>query len=106
MLISLPRTIALVGAWSFRALCLGAIALGFGCATAPTQEMSEARLAIRSAQELGATHRSPYDLQVAVDLLRQAQLRLAVGEYSDARYLAQAARVQAVRARHQAAADD
>ena len=72
------------------------------CATAPVQEMSDARQAIRSAEAVGAAQRSPESLTAAQLLLRKAQAYLETGAYDDARRLALDARTQAIKARETA----
>lgn len=72
------------------------------CATAPVQEMSDARQAIRSAEASGAAQRSPDTLRVALDLLQKAQQRLDAGAYDDARRYALDARDEAIKAREKA----
>lgn len=72
------------------------------CATAPVQEMSDARQAIRSAEAVGAAQRSPDALSAAQRLLREAQTHLEVGAYGDARRSALDARDAAIKAREQA----
>jgi len=69
------------------------------CATAPVQEMSDARQAIRSAEAVGALQRSPQTLMEAQHLLREAQTHLESGAYEDARQYALDARRQAIKAR-------
>jgi hypothetical protein len=72
------------------------------CAGAPVQEMSDARLAIRSAQAAGADYRSPMRLLEAEQLLRQAQSELEAGNFSEAKHLALSAREEAILAREMA----
>lgn len=72
------------------------------CATAPVQEMSDARQAIRSAEAAGAAQRSPDSLRAAHGLLQQAQGRLEAGAYDDARQYAVDARDEAIKAREMA----
>ena len=73
------------------------------CATAPVQEMSDARQALRSAEAAGAVERSPDAFSTAQRLLRDAQMNLEAGAYENARRLALDARDEAIRAREQAA---
>ena len=75
------------------------------CATAPVQEMSDARQAIRSAEAAGAAQRSLHSLSAAQRLLREAQAHLEAGAYGDARRSALDARDEAIKAREQAAQD-
>ena len=72
------------------------------CASAPVQEMSDARQAIQSAEEAGAARYSSEQLRQARHLLEQAQLQLETGAYGDARRLALDARDEAIRAREKA----
>ena len=74
------------------------------CTVAPVQEMSDARMAIRSAEEAGAALYSPVQLSEARQLLNQAQNNLERGSYSAAKHYALGARDQAIRAREQASA--
>lgn len=72
------------------------------CATAPVQEMSDARQAIRSAEAVGAAQRSPENFATSRRLLFDAQRQLRAGAYDTARRLALEAREQAIRAREKA----
>lgn len=74
------------------------------CSTAPVQEMSDARIAIRSAEEAGATAHAATQLGQARQLLDQAEAKLAIGAYDDARRFALDARDNAIRARERASA--
>lgn len=74
------------------------------CASAPVQEMSDARQAIYSAEAAGAMQRSSDTLHMAQRLLQEAQIRLEAGAYDDARQHALDARNAAIKAREQAAA--
>lgn len=87
-----------------KGLWLAMIMLVTACATAPVQEMSDARQAIRSAQEAGAAHYSSHELQAAEQSLQQAQRWLDRGAYATARHYAIDARDQAIQAREAAAA--
>ena len=76
---------------------------GVACASGiPVQEMSDARQAIRSAEEADALRHSPQQLNMAKQLLQQAQSQLAAGNYADARRAALHAREEAILAREQA----
>ena len=75
------------------------------CASAPVQEMSDARQAIWSAEASGAARRSPDTLQAAWILLQKAQTHLEAGAYEDARRYAMGARDEAIKAREDAARD-
>lgn len=72
------------------------------CATAPVQEMSDARQALRSAEAAGAAQRPSDAFSAAQRLLREAQANLEAGAYEDARRLALDARNAAISAREQA----
>lgn len=72
------------------------------CATAPVQEMSDARQAIYSAEAAGANQRAPDTLLAAQNLLQEAQKYLAAGDYDEARRYALEARDAAIRSREQA----
>lgn len=74
------------------------------CASAPVQEMSDARQAIYSAEAAGAVQRSPDTLLAARRLLQEAQIRLEAGAYGDARQYALDARDEAIKARERATA--
>ena len=82
-------------------LAVASLALA-ACATAPVQEMSDARQAIRSAEAAGAAERSPDIQRAALGLLQQAQTRLDAGAYDDARRYALDARDEAIKAREKA----
>jgi len=76
------------------------------CATMPpVQEMSDARQAIRSAEEAGAARYSPQQLRQARQLLDRAQTDLEAGAYFNARRFALDAREEAIRAREKAGAE-
>ncbi|SEQ32026.1 protein of unknown function [Ectothiorhodospira magna] len=71
-----------------------------GCATlAPVQEMSDARQALRAAEEAGAPLRVPGTYQQSRRLLEQAEDNLSTGEFRQARRKANAARDLAIEAR-------
>jgi len=83
-----------------------AILLVAGCAaTAPVQEMSDARQAIRAAESVGPTASGSADLHEAKLLMESAESALAGGRYGEARRLAGDARSLAIRARERSAAD-
>lgn len=74
-----------------------------GCAVVPpAQEMSDARQAIQAAEAAGAEDRAPRALGLARALLEQAQIELAVKDYSAARRSAQASKDAAIQAREAA----
>lgn len=76
------------------------------CATAPVQEMSDARQAIRSAEEAGALLYSRLPLQRAKQMLDRAQTNLEAGAYFEARRFALDARDEAIMAREKAKAQE
>ncbi len=73
-----------------------------GCATAPVQEMSDARQAIAAARDADAARRTPELLHSAEQSLQDAQLQLKNYFYTEARKRAIAAKAQAVQARREA----
>ncbi|WP_240480946.1 DUF4398 domain-containing protein [Ectothiorhodospira sp. BSL-9] len=85
------------------ALLVGAVLMLSGCATTPpVQEMSDARQALRAAEEAQAPHRAGETYQRSRELLEQAEGRLQQGEYRSARYKANEAKRLAIEARIQA----
>lgn len=87
-----------------RVLLLTAFLLLTACATAPVQEMSDARQALRSAEEVGAEQYSPEHYDAAQRALENAQMWLDRGAYTNARFHALDARERAIKAREAAAA--
>ena len=77
-------------------LCV--LLLLFSCASAPVQEMSDARQAIQAAKEAGAQPSSQPNLHEAESLLKEAELALENGDYKKARVKATQARKQALQA--------
>jgi hypothetical protein len=73
-----------------------------GCASAPIQEMSDARQALQAAEHAGASQLSPRALGRAKAHLRDAEEALGVRAYREARHEAQLAREQAIQARSSA----
>ena len=69
---------------------------------APVQEMSDARQAIRSAEDAGASQLAPATLAAAQELLQQAQYWLDLKAYGNARHYALGARDEAIIARENA----
>lgn len=69
-----------------------------GCAAAPVQEMSDARQAIQAAKSVGVDENTQSNLVKAQQYLHKAEQALEVGEYSEARHNAIAARQQAMEA--------
>ena len=70
-----------------------------GCASAPVQEMSDARQAIEAARAAGADRFAEDLMAEANGLLRQAEVELERGDYRSARRAALTAREQAMTAR-------
>ncbi|MGD9388696.1 MAG: DUF4398 domain-containing protein [Gammaproteobacteria bacterium] len=75
-----------------------AILLLAACATAPVQEMSDARQAIQAAEEAGAVQSAPQALSDARRLLDSAERKLQQKAYSSARHDAREARRRAAEA--------
>jgi len=71
-----------------------------GCATAPTQEMSDARQAIQAAKDVGAEDHAAQVLRSAQGLLRRAEQSIEGGSYDLAREDAVASKKDAVKARN------
>jgi hypothetical protein len=72
------------------------------CATAPVQEMSDARQAIQSAKSVGVDEHTQSNLVQAKKLLKKAEHALHSGEYKEARVNAVAARQEALQAQQYA----
>lgn len=72
------------------------------CVSAPVQEMSDARQAIRAAETAGAARRASSQLDAAYQLLKRAQRNLESGDYDDARRFAVDAKEKALEARQKA----
>lgn len=79
----------------YQALIASLVLMLTACATAPTQEMSDARQAVRAAQEAGAELHAPDVLSNAEQQLDRAGERLHEHNYRQARKKAVAAREQA-----------
>lgn len=84
------------------ALALVLAGVLFGCASAPVQEMSDARQTIDAAREAGAARHAPDGLAKAEQLLREATSDLENRRYEQARERARMAREAAQEARRQA----
>ncbi|MEJ2516067.1 MAG: DUF4398 domain-containing protein [Gammaproteobacteria bacterium] len=69
-----------------------------GCASAPVQEMSDARQAIDAAEQAGAAAVAPAPLSEARFLLNSAEAKLARKAYNGARVDARQARQKAAEA--------
>jgi Tfp pilus assembly protein PilF len=72
------------------------------CATAPVQEMSDARQAIQAAKSVGVDEFSQSNLMQAKKLLKKAEHALHTGEYKQARVNALAAKEEAIQAQQYA----
>jgi len=72
------------------------------CATAPVQEMSDARQAIQAAKSVGVDEFSQSNLVEAKKLLKKAEHALHTGEYKAARVNALAAKEEAIQAQQYA----
>lgn len=68
------------------------------CATAPVQEMSNARQAVSAAEEAGASEHAPESLGAARALLTSAERKLEDGNFRGARLDAVDAKTHAVEA--------
>jgi putative cell wall-binding protein len=78
------------------------VLLQVGCATAPVQEMSDARQSIKAAKEVSKGDIANEHLKTAESLLLKAQLALEEGDYGTARENANQARKMAMRVQQQA----
>src|SRR5690606_1217032 len=87
--------------WSACLLVLAGLST-WGCASAPVQEMSDARQAIKAAREAGAETVVPHKLSEAQQLLQRAEESLQRRAYRDARRNAIAAHDKAAEALGQA----
>ncbi len=72
-----------------------------GCASYPTQELSDARQALKAAQQANAAHHAPTSLNRATELLSNAEHALEPEDlsYAAARKNALAAKTEAIKAR-------
>lgn len=70
------------------------------CATAPTQEMADARQILRYAEDANAKEYAAESLADAKKLLSAAETQLELGNFSDAKKLATQARLSAMRTHH------
>ncbi len=89
-------------------MSLAAAVLAVSCASAPIQEMSDARQAIGAARAVideSAPATSRHGVQRAVVLLERAEGHLRAGEYAAARENAEAAKSLAIEARERAAGE-
>jgi len=79
-------------------LLIALLLLFAGCATAPTQEMSDARQAVSAAQDAGADKHAPEILKEAEEQLDRAGEELHKRDFREARRGAVAAKLQAMSA--------
>lgn len=86
-------------AWIRICLLILALGLAAGCATVPSQEMSDARRAIRAAEKAAAGEHAPNALERARDALDNAMNALSQGDYPAAEAAASTARSEAIDAR-------
>jgi len=72
-----------------------------GCVSYPTQELSDARQALKAAQKANAAQHAPVNLNKATELLSNAEQALAPEDssYATARTNALAAKTEAIKAR-------
>lgn len=83
--------------WRIVALCF--VTVVAGCASVPTQEMSDARRALEAAEQAQAERHAPYAMSRASVSLDRASAALRAGDFVDAQVLARAARDEAIAAR-------
>lgn len=82
-----------------RALIAGLFLLLSACATAPVQEMSDARQALLAAEDAGALEYADKTLANARAYLARAERALSIHDYSEARKQAELAKAAALEAR-------
>jgi hypothetical protein len=75
-----------------------ALALLAGCASAPTQEMSDARQSVQVAEEAGAGQYDVQNLRAAREHLQRAERELELRYFSNARLDARIAKSEAIKA--------
>lgn len=75
------------------------------CATAPVQEMSNARQALQAADAVDASNKAPNHYNKAIEHLERAEQALKSREYSIAKEEAKQAKVNALKARQVAVED-
>lgn len=73
-----------------------------GCTSVPVQEMSDARQAIRAAQNEGVSSQTSSEFAEALQLIKFAQKKMESGEYQKARMNALSAKQKALDARQKA----
>ena len=97
-MVTLDKRIWRLGAYAVMVVSLAA------CATAPTQEMSDARQAVNAARSADAQVNAPDALRTAQEHLDEAARALQSGRYDGAKDEALAARRSAISARRIAVA--
>ena len=75
------------------------------CATAPVQEMSNARQALQAADAVDASSKAPNHYNKAIEHLERAEQALKIRDYSRAKEEAEQAKVNALKARKVAVED-
>ena len=85
--------------WRATAVVMGFCLMLSACVSVPSQEMSDARRALDSAEQAGARTVLPDAMGRASAALDSASRALRAGQYDDARGLARAARDEAIAAR-------
>lgn len=80
-------------------LAIGAALMQSGCASVPSQEMSDARRALDAALHAGARQLVPSAVERADSTLESASSALRAGQYDEARDLARSSRDEAIAAR-------
>jgi hypothetical protein len=83
-------------------LVIASLLLLSACATAPTQEMSDARQAVRAARDAGAYRHAPVTLKNAEDHLNSAGAGIHRRNFREARKDALAAKSDAINAQDMA----
>lgn len=89
---------------SFGVSFLFVVLLLSGCASAPTQEMSNARQSVQAAHEAGATEYATQNLEIARDYLARAERELELRYFARARHDAIVAKSEAIKAHNVAVA--
>jgi len=88
---------SIIGVTRLAAAVWLAVALA-ACATAPTQEMSDARQSVQVAQDAGAEQYGVQNLRNARDHLQRAERELELRYFSSARQDAELAKNEAIKA--------
>ena len=94
---SRTRGTAIANGWR-GLVCAVALSLA-ACATAPSQEMSDARRAVDAAADAQAERLAPHAMSRALAALDGASTALRAGDYAAAREMARSARGEAINAR-------